>query len=92
MFTFFFDKMYESPPSFLELSLDGLVDDEVDNGFGDAVVRGTHPLVEAPHSLGKKGRMRGDVLTHFCPPFQHLLSERLTSLGQQMLERWAKMG
>ena len=20
-------------------------------------------------------------LTHFCPPFQHLLSERLTSLG-----------
>ena len=21
------------------------------------------------------------ILTHFCPPFQHLLSERLTSLG-----------
>ena len=25
-------------------------------------------------------------LTHLFPPFQHLLSERLTSLGQQMLE------
>ena len=57
------------------------------------------------------------LITHFCPPFQHLLSERLTSLGivgaprvpplcrevptlcresqslgQQMSERWAKMG
>ena len=28
-------------------------------------------------------------LTHFCPPFQHLLSERLR---QQMFERWAKIG
>ena len=26
-------------------------------------------------------------LTHFCPPFQHLLSERHQSLGQQMLRR-----
>ena len=32
------------------------------------------------------------ALTHFCPPFQYLLSERLTSLGQQMFVRWAKMG
>ena len=31
------------------------------------------------------------VLTHFCPPPQHLLSERRQSLGQQMLERWAKI-
>ena len=30
-------------------------------------------------------------LTHSCPQFQHFLSERLTSLGQQMLELWAKM-
>ena len=26
------------------------------------------------------------MLTHFFPPFQHLLSERRQSLGQQMLE------
>ena len=26
------------------------------------------------------------VLTHFCPPPQHLLSERRQSLGQQMLD------
>ena len=26
------------------------------------------------------------TLTHLCPPLEHLLSERLTSLGQQMLE------
>ena len=32
------------------------------------------------------------TLTHFCPPFQHLLSERRQSLGQQILERWAKIG
>ena len=70
---------------------------------------------------GKRAKLRPSLaqLTHFCPPFQHLLSERLTSLGimgeprvpplnpsetfphyaerrqflgQQMLERWAKMG
>ena len=29
--------------------------------------------------------------TNFCPPFQHLLSERRQSLGQKMLERWAKI-
>ena len=28
-----------------------------------------------------------DGLTYFCPPFQHLLSER-----PQMLERWEKIG
>ena len=27
------------------------------------------------------------TITNFCLPFQHLLSERLASLGQQMLER-----
>ena len=31
-------------------------------------------------------------LTHSCSPFKHLLSEILTSLGQQMLERWEKIG
>ena len=31
-------------------------------------------------------------INNFCSPFQHLLSERMTSLGQQMLERWAKIG
>ena len=30
----------------------------------------------------------GNSLTHSCPPFKHLLSEKLTSLGQQMFERW----
>ena len=33
-----------------------------------------------------------DLLTHSCRSFQHLLSERRQSLGQQMLERWAKIG
>ena len=41
-------------------------------------------------------RNGGDELTHSCPPLQHLLSERLTSLGQQMLrkrnggQKWVK--
>jgi len=40
----------------------------------------------------RHGKQSSRALTHFCPPFQHLLFERLTSLGQQMLERWEKIG
>jgi len=45
------------------------------------------PETDSPNPWGSIGPR----LTHSCPPFQHLLSERRQSLGQQMLKRWAKI-
>ena len=42
-------------------------------GLADGIIHGGENL-----PLWKKENI---YLTHFCPPFQHLLSERLTSLG-----------
>ena len=33
------------------------------------------------HACHNSTAKRTVINTHFCPPFQHLLSERLTSLG-----------
>ena len=62
----------------------------VTDGGGRAVARegGGHSVrhpgnlgaAELLH-LGKLERKKNVLLTHSCPPFQHLLSERLTSLG-----------
>ena len=46
----------------------------------------------AAAAVAEQSREWISPLTHSCPPFKHLLSERLTSLGQQMFERWAWMG
>ena len=40
------------------------------------IVSGSHPST----ALDARGGPQSAVLTHSCPPFQHLLSERLTSL------------
>ena len=37
--------------------------------------------IDQPYPIGLDPIWQVGTLTHFCPPLQHLLSERLTSLG-----------